>query len=262
MKKFLKRHSFIIVVVITFLIAATNYLIYPVFISNQLKLVDVPVVKVDVPERTKITEEMLTTISTNLELIPANVITDKAEIIGKYTKTDYTIPGNSFVYSASLTDEVDMFGKQFEELDDGKFAYIIPISETDSQDQTIEEGMMINLYCNYNYIDDDNVKQNMFGLLVDSVKVIDVSEGLITLAVDEEDLAYIRLAQINGNVFPHISSYSGNDAYNGSNVFDKASLKQFIDDDNEIMFSSSKYIPSYTQPVESEPIEGAIVPEE
>lgn len=48
LKEFLRRHSYILLIVVALLIAGTNYLIYPVFIKKNLDLIEVPVERIKI----------------------------------------------------------------------------------------------------------------------------------------------------------------------------------------------------------------------
>lgn len=62
----------------------------------------ITVTKVDIPPRTEITKEMLTTITVPMQGVPSNAIEKPEDMIGKWTVSGYGLCTNSFVYQDKI----------------------------------------------------------------------------------------------------------------------------------------------------------------
>lgn len=69
-------------------------------IGNEVK--QVVVTKVDIPSRTEITEEMLTTIAIPVRGVPSNAVQRREDIVNKWTVNGYGLSRNSFLYADKI----------------------------------------------------------------------------------------------------------------------------------------------------------------
>lgn len=239
MKKFLKRHSWIVLIIIAIVIAGTNYLVYPVFIKKELNLVEIPVAKTTINETTQISEDMLTTLSVAKEYLPTNIITDKNEIIGKYSNRDVTIAPNGFIYTDYLTDDATLFGETFSMLNDSEWAYTMPLSGKYNQNGEIKANEYVSMFFVQEYVDDNDHTRLRAGQLAENVRVISITEPTtdsqyLTLAIPEADIAYYALAERIGEIFPLVNFASNGTTPYFSEVYSIDATRQIIAEQNDI----------------------------
>ena len=235
-KKFLKKNSFIVILMIAVLIAGTNYLIYPVFIKSNLSLSDVPIALKESPEGTMITDDMIGVISIDKSFLPEGIVMEKDEIVDHYSKIDHTIPVNSFLYSDSLSEAEEVYGPQYGKLSKGKYAFDIVNNGQisliyDIKNQIIKEGMNINVYYRQQFINSNKEEAYYVGLLAEECKVVNVDSDTITIAVNEEDLPYLITAQAKGTLIPLTSWQSTMADWSNTVIFDISQTKDHLRDD-------------------------------
>ena len=146
LKEFLRKHSYILLIVVALFIAGTKYLIYPVFIKKNLDLIEVPVAISKISGQSVIDNTMITTMSISKSTLPVNVITNKDNIVGKYVADGYSIPTNGFFYSESVVDEGSAFGKIYSSLEEGEIAYTLEVENPHGSRPILKKGQHINLY--------------------------------------------------------------------------------------------------------------------
>lgn len=83
------------------------YFGYNYRISSDVSPVTVPIAKQAIPAKTRITNDMLTTVKIpQKELNKLNgLITQKSQIINKFVKYDTVIPANGFFYTSNVSEE-------------------------------------------------------------------------------------------------------------------------------------------------------------
>ena len=243
-KNFMKRHAFIVVFLIAAVIAVANYLVYPLFISKDLELMEIPIAKQTIYEGTEITEDMITTVSISKELLPSGIYLYSEYIVGRYVEQNTTIPTNGFFYAESLTDHESALGGTHKELEEGQYAYTLEVDDRFFQ-TSFKVGQRVNIYfyC-WNSIEtgegDETTSSlgTIEGLLLENRKVIslsgdDTTTHYITIAVTEEEMAYLNSAveiatHYQGKVVPII--YYGSDGTNATETMfhDIDELKLYI----------------------------------
>lgn len=237
-KNFFKRHSFLIVLLIAILVAGTNYLVYPTFIKRDLNLVEVPVANKPITEATKVDETMLSTVAIAIDYIPANIVTDKEQIINMYVQRGNTIPTNGFFYNEQLTSEEVLFGSTYAGLAEGKVAYNLVYEAKDNIHDSFKKGMYISIYYVQEYEETSTTKHKLFGQIGENIKIIDVDteSQTLVLEVDEKDVSYLKLAESYGELIPSLNSYSNSPE--GSNyVYTIEDLKVYLESKSRIYFS-------------------------
>lgn len=210
-KLFCKKHVSVLIVLVSLLIALTNYLIYPTFISKELNLVDVPIAKDKIKGGTKISNEMLEMISINPDFLPNNIILEKKDIIGKYVQSDYTINNQGFFYQDALTGSEQSWGKTYSQLNEYEVAYVIEFDDKYNSDDLFRVGQYIDLYYYTTIFDQDGIERLMIGKLKDLARVISVNSKdskntIISVAITEDEVSYFILAEKTGQILPMVTN--------------------------------------------------------
>lgn len=235
LKEFLRRHSYILLIVVALLIAGTNYLIYPVFIKKNLDLIEVPVAISKIPGQSVIDNTMITTMSISKSTLPVNVITNKDNIVGKYVADGYSIPTNGFFYSESVVDEDSAFGKIYSSLEEGEIAYTLEVENPHGSRPILKKGQHINLYYYQEYENELDGLSYMVGELAENIRVLDTIDGdkgqtHVILALTDEQLVDITLAINYGHVLPLTTWQSSGIDFVSSEYHDIDSLRSYLRD--------------------------------
>jgi len=248
-KNFFKRNSFLLILILGFLIAGANYLLYPTIIKKDLNLVDVPVAVTQINESTEITELMITTTSVTKEFLTDSIITDKDELIGKYVANNCTIPAGAFFYKTELADRGELVGNVVDALGENQATYTIELDDSEASTNAYQIKQTVNIYGILEYEKENRFKSYAFGELVHEAKIIAISYNQstnvakeITLAVDIEDLSYLHLVDELGRISCHIPYQ-----FEDNNYYDTAKFKKFIDDTATI-FKMQADEPEVTEP--------------
>ena len=236
-KNFLKRFKAVVVIIVACLVALANYLLYPTFIKKDLELIEVPIALTTISSGTLITDEMVTTILTNKDVIPENITFAKEEIVGKYVKANYTLPANSFFYNESIAKEKDALGNIYYKLSEGEMAYTLLFEEKYNIDSKFKVGQYIDLY--YQGVVPSDVGANyLIGKLDSNIRIInlvvDDSETYLTLAIKEDDLAYYAIAEELGNIIPTVD-YQANGIFDQKEIYDENSLREYLEGESYIL---------------------------
>lgn len=238
-KEFLRRHSFLLIIFIAIIVAATCYLVYPTLITRQLKLVDVPVANQTIEQNTQITNEMISTIQINKDFLPEGIVYDKETIVGMYVDNGYTIPKNGFVYKEQLCDVAYLYGKTFARLSEGEYAFPFELEKEYvylSADGILKPGEYINIYLQREYTDDEDNEKHIVGLLAEHIKVINVSSSdtsKITLAVTEEQISDLLVGlavtdKDDAELVPMLNYQSASAEFVKSTFFDIEQTRKYI----------------------------------
>jgi len=272
-RNFLKRHSFIVVFVVALLIALTNYMVYPIFISKDLDLSEIPIAKDTIAEGTLITEEMLSSVSISAELLPPGIYLSKDAIIGMYVGADTSIPKGGFFYDEQLSIEEDAMGSIHSKLVEGEFAYAIPLEERYFQDDSLKEGQYVDFFFyTYEDIEEDSgttFDAPVFGMLAKGVRVLSISGGegetYVTVALSEENLSYFQIAEQwnvknGGSIYPLLNFSSDGLSEDESLYYNEDALHAWLKAHSNVFENSeeikaAKYIERYgvsTSEIEAE----------
>lgn len=237
-RDYLKRHSFIVVFLVALIIAVTNYLVYPLFISRDLKLVEIPIANESLAEGTLITEEMLSSVSIAADLLPGGIYLDKTSVIGTYVKLDTTIPKNGFFYAESLTEEAEVMGNAYSKLNEGEYAYTISVPAKYDQNEALKDGQYVNFYFHCEYELEDEPHAVIYGMLSENTRIIGITDledsRHVTLALSEEDLSYFTIAEhfaqnYKGGIYPSVYyGSSGEPDYIKTNYYDITNMRFWL----------------------------------
>ncbi len=175
LKKFITNKNTVTIIGLL-LIIGILYFVYNKQIKDATNPVNVPVAKSTIQPKTLITEDMIDTISVPAVAVKKNTITNRNNIIGKYSNYNTMIPEGSMFYTDTLITEDQLPDTALIEVKAGEILYNFPVTMESSYQNSIMPGSYVDIYMKaYN---DDNVL--MVGKLVENVKVLAVktSDGL------------------------------------------------------------------------------------
>lgn len=239
MKEFLKKHVSLVVIIIAIIIAGTNYLVYPLFIKKDMQLVEVPVAIAKINEQTKITPELITKVEVVENYLPANVIRDENQILGKYVANDSAIAMSGFFYNDLIVDEMYVMGDAMNKLNEGEYAYSIQVDSKNVLNVDFKIGHLINVYVDFTYNDENNILHHVFGQIAENKRIIAINEDRtnITLALNEDEIAYFSLIEdlSNSKIVPSLyyDSLGNNNA--STEYYDIFGMKNYMDEKSTIL---------------------------
>jgi len=232
-----KGKGFVAIIIIALLIAITNYLIYPIFISNRMNYVEVPIANKKLSSNTIITKDDIATILIDSSKLPSEIELDVANIIGKYVCNGHAIERNGFFYKESFSTIANNFGNVYSNLNEDEYAYVINIDSKWLFDNLFVSGEYIDILYTQQYKNESGINSYIVGILGNNVKLIDIifdtSMSKMVLALKEDDVAIFTLANklsdINkGEIIPLLSFDSIKDHDANNTYFDTYSLKEYL----------------------------------
>ena len=228
-KNIFQKHLSLVIVFISFVIVLTNYLIYPTFIAKKMKLADIPVAKAAIAPNTRITEEMIDTISFPKDLLPESVVTKKADLIGKYVKSDYAVHPESFFYETQITENKEEQNRFLNQLSEGDCLYLLKLDKTKQEALAMEKEQSIDLF----YFHKDKQEELFFGLLGADIPILDLrevshSEVILTLRIHKADLSAYVIAENTGEIIPSITIPASDPSMDISKIYSISSTKNYL----------------------------------
>jgi Flp pilus assembly protein CpaB len=164
----------------------------------------------DIPPRTCITEEDLLEIKIPGDYLLDYTVTDKKEILGKYTDIQGKIPAGSAFYKDMLVKAEDLPDYPSAQLRDGQSAYTM---ETDlaKLGGVVVPGQRVDIYASFTAREGTTIS----GCIIENARIIAVKDHkgidlddpsssgtpyLVILAVDQKDLPILTAADTAGTI--------------------------------------------------------------
>ena len=150
------------------------YLGYNWRVGQAVTPVNIPYAKQEITSRTKITEDMVGTISVPKSLINSsdNLVTSNSEVVNKYVTYGAIIPINSLFYRELLVDKDKMPDSAFADIPDGYTVYSLSVDLHSTYGNSIFPDNYIDLYIKA--MEDNKV---IFGKMIESIKVLAVKDS-------------------------------------------------------------------------------------
>ena len=147
---------------------------YTSSIKKETNPLSIPVAAKTINAETQITSEDVTYIEVASRMVGDGVVTTSANVIGKYTNINVTIPAGSVFYSEWLTEAENIPGNWIESLDyeSGEMGYYMSISMEDTMGNSIKPNTYIDVYMKAS----DENGTTMFGKLLKNIKVLVVHD--------------------------------------------------------------------------------------
>ncbi len=171
-KNFLKNKN-VVTVLGVIIIMAILYFGYNMQLRNQTSPVSVPVAKVTIQPRTKITKDMIETISIPKIGIQGDVVRRQDNIVGRYTNINTVIPQGSMFYSGVLIKEENLPDSSYTQVKEGDVPYNFKVNMNTTYGNSMFPGNKIDLYMKA----EDDAGQVMVGKLVENVEILAVKDS-------------------------------------------------------------------------------------
>lgn len=163
------------------------YLYTEMKIDKEVNEVQVVYTAAEIPPRTEITDDMLKVLTKPARSVPLNAITDKKQIVGKWTVSGYGIPENSFVYKGKVVDKSELPDAGLLELKEGEVAVSLLVDLETSLGNSIIPESHIDLYFR-NVLYDKNNPKALLGPLAENVRVVAVKDSQATNVFEEKGM--------------------------------------------------------------------------
>lgn len=149
------------------------YFAYNYRIDQEVKLSWVPVAKVEIPAKTKITEDMIVMKQMPDSYLGEGYLGNKENIMGKYTDIGTKIPAGSLFFSSVVVNEKDLPDAIFSEIEEGFILTQFNVSLESTYLNSITPGNIINIY--FRALDDNN--KAIYGKFIENVEVISIKDA-------------------------------------------------------------------------------------
>ena len=173
-KKFLSNKNTVTILGVVVCIIIL-YVGYNAQIRRTTDLVSMPVAFVDIGPKTLIKKEHVTIINVPRKLLNGEFYEREADIVGKYSNYNATIPLGSLFYKKLLVDAKNMPSVVFSDVPDGYTVINQPVNMNTTFVNSVEPGSYVNLY--FKAIDDKNDDKVIFGRFVSNIKVLSVKDA-------------------------------------------------------------------------------------
>lgn len=149
------------------------YFSYQYKVKQATEPIKVPVAKVAIEPRTKITSDMISYINVPPAFVTNGVVVDEGSIIGKYCSHNTIIPQGSVFYKAILKTKDDMPDSALESLKKGETLVNLPVNMEKTYYNTILPNNYIDIYIKTTNQNDKII----YGKLFENVKVLAVKDS-------------------------------------------------------------------------------------
>lgn len=172
LKKFITNKNTITVLGVIAILGLLYYG-YNKTIETQTKPIRIPVAKVTIQPRTKITDDMITYVEMPASYISSNVKRSASTIIGMYSAINSVIPAGSAFYSDVLITEDQIPSNPFYQVPEGQKPYSMAVTTASTYGNSIMPGNVIDVYMKAT----DENGQVMVGKFLEKVKVLAVKDS-------------------------------------------------------------------------------------
>ena len=167
LKKFLQNKN-TVTIIGTVLIVAILYIGYNYRIKQVTTPVKVPVAKIDIQPRTKITEDMIEYVEALPAMVNSSTIKDVKYIVGKWSNYNTMIPKGSLFYNKTIVSSDELPDSAFVNIPSGYTAYNLPVTTKTTYGNSIFPNNYIDIYLKV--LDADG--KPTVGKLIENVKSI------------------------------------------------------------------------------------------
>lgn len=204
----------------------------------------IPVAAETIQPRTKITSDMVETISVAPIVLQSNVYRSVNAVVGKYSNYNTIIPEGSLFYTEALVEESELPDSAFVNLEDGDVPYNFPVTISSTYGNSIYPNNYIDIYMKA--VNEEGTL--MVGKLIENVKVLAVKDAqgrhvfensaetrtpaYLIFGVNSELNILLRkasyLTTFSVELFPVPHGVSGESEAPGATVVSSQTLKDFI----------------------------------
>lgn len=172
-KKFFKNKNVVTVIGVV-IILILLYVGYSKQINDAVEPVSVPVATQTIQPRTEITDDMVQLVDMPNISLSDNVITSKAQIVGKYSNVNSVIPEGSMFYTDTVIDGEELPDAAFAKVKSGEVVYNFPVDMESTYGNSIFPGNKIDIYMK---VGDGNDEKIMIGKLIENIEVLAVKDS-------------------------------------------------------------------------------------
>ena len=174
LKKFITNKNVVTVlgVVVVLIILFVGY---TSSIKKETNPLQIPVANKKIGPQTQITSEDVSYVEVASRMVGQDVIRTSAQIVGKYTNVNVTIPKGSVFYTDWITEKENVPGNWIEQLDyeAGELGYYMSVNIENTLGNSVLPNTYIDIYMKAN----DENGTTMFGKLMKNIKVLVVHDG-------------------------------------------------------------------------------------
>jgi len=178
MKRKKERQKKIIAVLLAFALILGIVSYTQIKISAEIDPVQIVYANQEIPPRTEITADMISTREVSSKAVPPNAITDPSQVIGKWTVTGYGVPKNSFMYEEKILEKENLPDSAILNLQKNEVALPLLVDLETSLGNSIIPNAKVDLYFRSkkeNSGTDD--KKVLYGKLATNVRVVSVKDN-------------------------------------------------------------------------------------
>lgn len=172
LKKFITNKNTITVLGVIAILGLLYYG-YNKTIETQTKPVRIPVAKVTIQPRTKITDDMITYVEMPSAYISSNVKRTSSAIIGMYSAINSVIPAGSAFYNDVLITKEQIPDNPFYQVPEGQRPYNMAVTTATTYGNSIFPGNVIDVYMKAT----DENGQVMVGKFLEKVEILAVRDS-------------------------------------------------------------------------------------
>ena len=144
-KKFFKNKTVVSIIAIVACVAIL-FFFYNKRINDEIKPINVPFAKVEIPARTEITSDMIGNVKISSSMINKYVVTNQNDILGKFVNYNTKIPAGSLFYDSTLVNWEDMPDSAWSNIPNGHTIVSLPVNAQTTYGSSIYPGDKIDLY--------------------------------------------------------------------------------------------------------------------
>lgn len=183
-KKFLQNKNTVTVLGAVLAIIVL-YVAYTIRIKSAISPVTVPYASKQIPAGTQITESMISTRQVPPAMLEGDVITNKGEIIDKYSAADTVIPEGSLFYKRSVVEKEQLPANIILEYPKGYVLYNLAVSTDSTYGNSVYPGNYVDIWLKaVNKISAEQIAQGnkdadkiMYSKLISNVQVLAVKDS-------------------------------------------------------------------------------------
>jgi hypothetical protein len=170
-KKFLSNKN-TVTIIGTILVIMIAYLFYNYRINVATSPISIPVAKVTIDQRTKITSDMITFVDVPNTMVGKNVIKNRMFIVGKYANYNVVIPKGSPFYNDKDILVTEIPDNVFSSLKTGQIPYNFRVNLKNTYGNSIFPDSIVDIYMKAT----DSESRVMIGKFIADVRVLGVKD--------------------------------------------------------------------------------------
>ena len=171
-KRFLSNKNTVTILGVI-IILAIIYFGYNAQIKKQTTPIQIPVAKMTIQPRTKITSDMIDHISVPSAAVTAGVIRYDAQILNKYSNYNTVIPEGSMFFGSTLVTEEELPNSAFVQVKEGEVVYNFPVTMASTYGNSMMPGTFIDIYMKA----ENEAGLIMVGKLVENIEILAVKDS-------------------------------------------------------------------------------------